>query len=608
MIVVAFLQHELLTPRTRPCATVLFLLMVGFVSGCGDRSDNAPPPQPVPDTSKRSADSRNVSPREAIVSDPWFSTREDAGIDFRHDSGTSPEKPFPAANGSGLAALDYDLDGRCDLYFATGTSFPIVTPRAAPINRFYRNLGAWNFEDVTAEIGLGHSGYSAGVTFGDYDSDGFPDVYVACYGANVLYRNMGDGTFEQQDATSGAADDRWATSTAMLDFDGDGFLDIYVCNYGEWSPDESRWCGDRSRNIRYYCSPRTIKPVADLLLRNSGDGSFEDATEAAGLSKSVGRSQGVVAADFDGNGKIDLYLGNDLNANSMFLNLGNGTFDDASELSGVAYDYLGGMQAGMGVDAADVNGDGLPELFVTNFEREHNAYYENLGDGQFQEVSQQRGLYAAGLPWVGWGTALADFNLNGLLDLVVTNGHVDSNRPNVAHAHPALLWQNDGKGRFEVLGAQGGHYFTQRHVGRALVVADLDNDGDQDLVIGHQDGPPSLLENEQRTPSGGGRSSIVLRLVGTRCNRDAIGSTLTLKAGERQQVLQIKGGGSYLSAHDVRKVFAVSADASSLSLEIRWPDGIVSVLDDLAPDGSYIVVQPLSSDTIARVFSRGGSK
>jgi hypothetical protein len=315
-----------------------------------------------------------------------------------------------------------------------------------------------------------------------------------------------------------------------------------------------------------------------------------------------------VAADLDRDGNIDLYIGNDLNANSMFLNQGDGSFGDASELSGVAYDYLGGMQAGMGVDAADVNGDGLPELFVTNFEGEHNAYYENLGKGLFQEVSQQRGLYAASLPWVGWGTALADFNLDGWLDLVVTNGHVDNNRLNVDHAHPALLWKNDGDGRFVLLGAQGGTYFTRPHVGRALVVADLDNDGDHDLVIGHQDGPPSLLRNESQTTNEHARNSIVLQLIGTRSNRDGIGSILTMKTDRSQQVLQVKGGGSYLSAHDARTIFAVPPNAVNVTLEIRWPDGVVSELDDVLPGGSYTIVQPLSSEVAARVYSRGKTR
>ncbi len=599
-------------PNRRP---VIFFLLVGLLAGCRDPESSPAVVAKDPPASSLRSDAPPGEVNGPMVTGPvWFRTIEGVGIDFRHASGTSPVKPFPAANGSGLAAFDYDLDGRSDLYFATGTPFPLDADRSQPADRFYRNVDAWTFEDVTQRCGLGHNGYGAGVTYGDFDNDGFPDVYVACYGANVLYRNQGDGTFTKLDEASGMADPGWATSAAMLDYDGDGLLDIYVCNYGQWTLEENRWCGDRSRDLRYYCSPLTVKPAADALLRNLGDDRFEDRAADVGLAQRPGRSQGVVAADLDGNGTIDLYVGNDLNANSMFLNQGHGMFADASEASGVAYDYLGGMQAGMGVDAADVSGDGLPELFVTNFEGEHNAYYENLGSGQFQEVSQQRGLYAAGLPWVGWGTALADFDLDGRLDLVVINGHVDENRPDVDHAQPALLYHNTGGGRFALVGEQAGDYFQQPHTGRALAVADLDNDGDQDLVMGHRDGPPSLLCNERYRPGlssaaeDDGRRSISIRLVGTQSNRDAIGSTLTLRAGDHRQVLQVKGGGSYLSAHDPRKLFAVPADVSSVDLNVRWPDGSVSELNGVQPGGSYTVIQPLASEDTVRSFSQGGQR
>jgi len=550
---------------------------------------------------------RQVSPPTALpagneTSRSWFRTRTDTGIDFRHNSGTSPEKPFPAANGSGIAALDYDLDGLCDLYFATGTSFPVNEQRSAPFDECYRNLGSWQFEKVTAKAGLRHTGYSAGVAIGDYNGDGFPDIYVACYQANVLYRNQGDGTYVALDSSSGALDARWATSTAMFDYDADGYLDVYVCNYGKWTLADNPWCGDESRNIRHYCSPRSVPPEFDALLRNRGDDTFEETTQTAGLAERAGRAQGLVAADLDGNGAIDLYVGNDLNANSLFLNEGNGKFRDASETSGVAYDYLGGMQAGMGVDSADTNADGRPELFVTNFEGEHNAFYHNVGDGFFQDVSQQRGLYSASLPWVGWGTAFADFDLDGSDDLIVTNGHVDDNREKVPYAAPPLLWKNVG-GRFDLVGPEAGQYFQQDHVGRALVVADLDNDGHQDVVIGHQDAAPTLLQNVHPGSTNPPARKLMLRLIGTRCNRDAIGSTMTLAAQDYVRVLQVKGGGSYLSAHDRRLAFASPGDLRDPRMEIRWADGSLSVIDELPATGSYTIVQPVSAAAPTRFIS-----
>lgn len=527
---------------------------------------------------------------------------EAAGIDFIHTSGNSPEKPFPAANGSGVGALDYDLDGRYDLYFPTGTFFPIDRSRPAPADEFYRNLGGWEFENVTEQARLGHNGYTAGVAVSDYDSDGFPDLYVTCYGANCLYRNQGDGTFADVSRSSGADDDKWATSAAFLDYDGDGLVDLYVCNYGRWSLETNQFCGDRVRNVRLFCSPHSIPPEKDILYHNEGDGTFRDATDETGVGARSGRSQGVVAADVNDDGRIDLYLGNDLHPNFLFLNEGNGTFRDASEHSGAAYSHMGGSQAGMGVDAADIDADGRLDLFVTNFENDHNTLYQNLGDGLFEDVGHLLGLNDAGLPWIGWGTALADFDLDGRPDVVVTNGHVDDNLHELGrdspYEQPPLVWHNTGRGRFESLGGAVGSYFARPHNGRGLAVADFDNDGDLDLAIGHQDAPPALLRNDSHGPTPS--HTISLRLVGTRSNRDAVGSRITLHAGDRTITEQIKGGGSYLSAHDLRRVLTVPAGETELRLEVLWPSGMRSLIEDLEPGASYAVVEPGGSGTLPR--------
>jgi enediyne biosynthesis protein E4 len=518
----------------------------------------------------------------------------DTGVDFRHVSGNSDEKPFPAANGSGVAALDYDGDGLYDLYFATGAHFPLRLDGTGPSNRCYRNLGDWKFADVTEATRLGLAGFSAGLAVGDYDNDGFPDIYVVCYGANRLYRNQGDGTFlAMEDA--GVADPRWGASAAFFDYDNDGLLDLYVCNYAQWTFENNQFCGDPVRMIRRFCGPSSIPGEQDALFRNRGDGTFENATVSSGMDHAPRRSQGVVAAHLNDDPYIDLYVGNDLNANSLFFNRGDGTFVDATERSGAAYDALGHMQAGMGVDAGDVNGNGHFDLIVTNFQDEYNTLYENLGDGFFQDVTKRRGIAAESRPWVGWGTVFADLNFNGWPDLIVTNGHVDDNLhllgDNSPYAAPPLLWTNE-RGRFRFVGDSAGAYFRRSHVGRGLTLVDLDGDGDQDLVITHQDDYPGLLRNQAIPRDGGPEKAIVLRLVGRVSNRDAVGTRIRFRAGPREVVSQIKGGGSYLSAHDLRQVFAVLPGETDFAADITWPDGHVTILTDLRPGDRLTVPEP----------------
>lgn len=499
----------------------------------------------------------------------------ESGIDFVHESGDFEEKPFPAANGSGVAAFDFDLDGWVDLYFLTGSRGTFDADwKARPRNRCYRNLGDWKFREVTDATGLGWQGFSAGVSVADVNSDGFPDVFVNCYGSDRLYLNQGDGTFFDASQQSGVANDTlWGTSAAFLDYDNDGLLDLYVANYATWSMETNKYCGDRQRGVRTFCGPTTVDPAPHVLYHNEGDGRFRVSTAETGLDRRPGRGQGVVATDLNLDGWTDLYVANDMNPNSLYINTGTGTFRDASEESGTDVDYRGSSQAGMGIAVADVNQDGLLDLFVTNYEGEHNAYYESRGLLIYQDVSRSRGLAADSIPWVGWGTALEDFDGDGWVDCVVTNGHTDNNFQEMGRDSPyqqkPAVWRNVA-GRFQhVSGVQIGEYFASPHVGRGLAVADFDGDDRPDLVVVHQDAPPALLKNLSAGPA-----PVTVRLVGVAGNRDAIGATLWVGQNPAR-LFPVPSGGSYASEHQrvVRIPESLASRLSSEGLSIRWPGG-----------------------------------
>jgi hypothetical protein len=543
--------------------------------------------------------------------------RPTSGIDFVHISGGTPEKHFPTQNGSGVALLDYDGDGRLDVYFASCNPLPLSEARPGR-NRLYRNLGSGMFRDVTAGSGLGFAGFCHGVIAGDIDNDGDPDVFLCNYGPNTLYLNNGDGTFRDISRAAGIDAPNWSSSGAMLDYDNDGDLDIYVANYGQWEyPRDAHTCG--SERVPLYCSPESIRTVKHILYRNNGDRTFTDVADAAGIGRSDGHGFGVVAADLNRDGLIDLYVANDMNPNFLFLNKGDGRFLDATETSGAAYDAQGKAESSMGADAEDCDGDGRPELFVTNYQAESNTYYQNLPlppttPGQaapvppvaFSDTTALIGMAADSLPWVGWGCALADFDSDGWPDCFVANGHLDANRgqiaPSLRYAEPPLLHRNAPAGaggsggaaagpyrRFQLSTRDVGPYFATRHIARGAAFGDLDGDGDIDIVVNHQDDAPAVLRND--TPRGGNRW-VRLHLVGTRSNRDAIGARVEVEAGGRTIYRQRKGGCSLQSSHDPRLLIGLGAVDEVMRVTVRWPSGVVTHLEHLVPDAAYPVVEP----------------
>jgi enediyne biosynthesis protein E4 len=548
-----------------------------------------------------------VKPTVQQESSPFRFTEiaQKAGIDFKHFSGMTVEKHFPTANGSGVAFFDYDKDGKLDVYFATATLLPVGSAKKGP-NRLYKNLGDGTFKDVTAASGLGFEGFCHGIVVGDIDNDGDQDVFLCNYGPNVLYLNNGDGTFKDVSHAAGVDRDGWSSGGAFLDADNDGDLDLYVANYGiyKFPEDSLTFCGDKEKNVRFYCSPRSIKTTKHFFYRNNGDGTFTDVydqflVDSSGTKipgRTDGHGFGVVTADFDDDGKIDIYVTNDMNPSFLFLNKGGFLFEDATETSGAAFDDKGQAQSGMGVDAEDVDGDGDLDIIVSNFAYEYNTLHLNLGKGAFTDVTPMYGLAADTMPYVGWGISLSDFDNDGWPDCFVANGHVDDNRKligqNTEYAEPSLLHHNvpikTGQGRrFQLATRDAGPYFDSKHVARGAAFGDFDDDGDVDIVVNHKDGAPALLRND--TPSG--NRWLRLELVGAKSNRDAIGAHVSLDVGGRTIVRQRKGGCSVQSANDPRLTIGVGKATEIKALTIKWPSGAVTTREHVPTNQALRIVE-----------------
>jgi hypothetical protein len=537
---------------------------------------------------------------------------KESGIDFVHFSGMNDEKHFPTANGSGAAIFDYDGDGLLDLYFASATLLPLGTAVKGP-NRLYKNLGGNRFKDMTDAAGLGFRGFCHGIITGDIDNDGDQDVFLCNYGSNALYLNNGNGTFKDISKSAGIDLPNWSSGGAMLDYDNDGYLDIYVSNYGRWIyPEDHLRVGDADKKVWLYSSPRSIKTVKHLFYHNNGNHTFTDVldkviTEEHEVEDPVtkartkgwrpkprddGHGFGVVTADLNNDGLIDIFVANDMNPNFLFLNRGDGTFEDVTETSGAAYNLNGMAQSGMGVDAEDVNGDGLPELFVTNFANEYSTLYQNHGNGLFMDDTPFFGLASDSIPWVKWGCALADFDNDGWPDCFFVNGHVDNNRRQlgqpVDYEEIPLLFRNVQGKRFRLATRDAGPYFDTKHVGRGAAFGDIDNDGDIDIVVNHKDAAPAVLRNDTKTNNHWVRFA----LQGTKSNRDAIGTRLEVTAGDRTIYRQRKGGYSMQSTNDSRVTVGVGGVSEIKKVVIRWPSGLVQTLENVKVDQELKVVEP----------------
>ncbi len=512
-----------------------------------------------------------------------------AGVRFLHKASPTSKKYLPETMGSGVALFDYDNDGLLDLYLVNGALIDDPTP-AGTIpqkngpqysNRLYHQKKDGTFEDVTERAGVAGTGYGMGVAVGDYDNDGYEDLFVTQYGRNILYHNNGDGTFTDVTAEAGVAGSGWSTSATWVDYDNDGKLDLIVARYLTWDFADI-WCGERGEANRAYCHPDLFKPITLLLYHNEDGKHFREISQQAGLTK-PGKGLGVAIADYDHDGYPDIFIANDSMPEFLFHNKRNGTFEEVALETEVAVDADGRTYAGMGVDFSDYNNDGWADLVVTDLGNQKYATYTNSRDGSFNYASYTNGIAGMTLLHSGWGVRFLDYDNDGWKDLFVAQGHVldtvEKSTPGLHYKEPPLLARNTGHGFVDVSKISG-DVFQQKWAARGLALGDINNDGKEDVVITTTDGPAYILRNETETSN----HWLTLRLIGSKSNRDGIGAAVILNTSSGTQYQTVTTGGSYCSASDVRPHFGLGRDTQVKDIEIRWPSGIVQHLSNIAAD------------------------
>jgi enediyne biosynthesis protein E4 len=518
--------------------------------------------------------------------------RAAAGITFQHDATMTEEKNYIETVGNGVAWIDYDQDGLMDLYFVQSSATDWYKP-SRPLRSFlYHNNGDGTFTDVTEKAGVGAEGlYGQGVAVGDYDNDGYPDLLVTGYGHTILYHNNGNGTFTDVTAKAGVADSgNWSTSAGWFDYDKDGYLDLVITNYIVWDHQHNDWCGERRPGYRAYCHPDDYHGQTTKLYHNNHDGTFTDVSVASGVGKAESKGMGVVLADMNNDGWPDIVIANDTWPNFLFLNNHDGTFKDVSFTSGVAASDDGRYEAGMGIDAEDVDGDGWLDIYVTHLATELNRLYHNNHDGTFDDATFSSGLSSHAVYLSGVSARMIDYDNDGWIDIVQANGAMLENislyHAEVSWKEPKLMSRNLGGGKFEKVSEQLGPDFMKPTVGRGLATADFDNDGDIDIAVSNSNDSPQILRND----GGNANNWLEVMLVGTKSNRDGRGAALKLTTEGFTEYRQAQGGMSYLSASDPRIAFGLGRRKSIESLEITWPSGIVDKLTNV-PINQIITVK-----------------
>src|SRR5262245_18631796 len=520
---------------------------------------------------------------------------EQAGITLLNICGGASKDYIVEVNGNGAAFFDYDNDGDVDALIVNGSTLPNMKQGGDQMIALFRNDGKGHFTDVTRVSGLSARGWGMGTCIADYDNDGFQDAYVTAFGPNVLVHNNGDGTFTDVTARAGVGDPRWSTNCAFGDYDRDGDLDLSVATFLAFSeltvPKRGASSNCKYLGIDVMCGPRDLVGEPDVLYRNNGDGTFTDVTRSAGIVDPGHYGFGVLFSDLDGDGWPDIFVANDSVPNFLFRNNRDGTFSEIGLRSGVSLSGDGKAQASMGVDAADYDGDGRLDVFVTNFSHDYNTLYQNSGDALFSDVSYKAGVAAPSLPFLGWGAGFADFDNDGLLDIFVANGHVypqiDRFGVGTKYFQRKQLFKNLGAGRFRDVSDEVAGGLLIEKSSRGAAFGDIDNDGDIDVLVINMTDRPTLLRNETTASNNG----ITLKLVAKSANRDAIGARVSLEQEGPAQVTEVRSGGSYLSHNDMRVHFGLGRRTTVPPVKVRWPDGAVELFDHLTPNGIHVIRQ-----------------
>jgi len=555
-------------------------------------------------TSSLTASAQSSQPPKSQPAITFRDITQQSGLRFLHNNAAFGKKYLPETMGPGVAFIDYDNDGYPDIFLVNGTNWP-GQPSKHSTPKLYHNNHDGTFTDVTQKAGLDIEFFGMGVAVGDYDNDGFDDLFVTALGQSHLFHNNGNGTFTDVTQKAGLFGPKeFSTSAAWVDYDKDGKLDLVVANYVQWSIDSDLYCTLDGKS-KSYCTPESYKGTSVRLWHNRGDGTFEDITKKAGLADPTSKTLGIAIIDYDNDGWPDLLLSNDTQPNKLYRNNGNGTFTEKAVVAGIAFSEDGVARAGMGVDAADYDHSGAPSILITNFSNQMVSLYHNEGKGLFVDEAPRSDVGRASLLTLGFGCFFFDYDLDGWPDIFIANGHIDSDiervQPNVKYAMPPHLFHNLGKGNFQEVANSLGKSFNTPRVGRGAAYADINNDGRPDLLLSTNGGPVYLFLNEATGPAATNKS-LRIKLVGTKSNRDGIGAVVKLTAAGEPQTQMLRSGSSYLSASELILTFGLAQNSQADSLEIHWPSGQIDKLSNI-PAGQAITITESKGITANRKFT-----